>query len=194
MHFQSFEVVLSVILTSHISFGFLLSGPTQRGQVNAKTATSDSCRALARAGDCGFWDCFEQRFPCGSNGYAQAYGGKYCKRLKASTDKFTPEGNEFIRKEAICQMDNLLQKYYDQPSINCRNYYDDAFVKMGACYAQSGYCDVVVDNFDGFMKTFDRRDFLNLKLEKQVIGAARQCGGDVINGLVNDYVNSDLSG
>jgi len=51
-----------------------------------------------------------------------------------------------------------------------------------------------VDNFDGFMKTFDRKDFLNRKLEKQVIGAAEKCGGDVIKGLINDFRGSGLQG
>ena len=36
---------------------------------------------------------------------------------------------------------------------------------QGECYLESGYCDVVVNSrdFDGFMHTFDRNDFLNLK-------------------------------
>ena len=50
---------------------------------------SSDCVAKASSGDCSFYDCFEQRFQCGSHGYALAYGGKYCRRLEGARDIFT---------------------------------------------------------------------------------------------------------
>lgn len=50
---------------------------------------SSDCEALGASGNCSFYDCFEQRFQCGSHGYALAYGGKYCRRLEGARDAFT---------------------------------------------------------------------------------------------------------
>lgn len=40
------------------------------------------CTDWAHNGTCDFYDCFEQRFPCGSSGYALGYGGKYCRKFQ----------------------------------------------------------------------------------------------------------------
>nr|KAG5698626.1 hypothetical protein BaRGS_003140 [Batillaria attramentaria] len=84
--------------------------------------------------------------------------------------------------------------YYRQNTLNCKSFYDEAFVMMGQCYSESGYCDVVADNFDGFMQTFDKADFLNLKLVNQVLDAAKACGGDVEQTIINDFLQSGLGG
>ena len=51
--------------------------------VGATSAVNDTeCASLAASGNCSFYDiCIEAVTPCGSSGYAEGYGEKYCKRF-----------------------------------------------------------------------------------------------------------------
>ena len=53
------------------------------------------CANLAASGNCSFYNvCIEAVVPCGPNGYAQGYGGKYCERFG------DPEYNKLFNEKA----------------------------------------------------------------------------------------------
>lgn len=50
---------------------------------------NDNCTNMARSGDCGFYSqCVEKHIPCGPNGYALGYAGKYCVKFGKDADCF----------------------------------------------------------------------------------------------------------
>ncbi|CAC5385069.1 unnamed protein product [Mytilus coruscus] len=174
-----------------VSHGFLFNLNTHGGSktITAKTDVRPECIDWAHNGTCDFYDCFEQRFPCGSSGYALGYGGKYCRKFQQSQFRslFNTAGQVFLDKMSKCEMDAVLP-FYEQQSITCSTEYDLVFKHQEDCYIQSGYCDVVLDNFDGFLKTFDRADFLNFKLINQVLNAAKRCHVDISQAIISKYL------
>lgn len=52
----------------------------------------ESCQDMAVSGNCNFYSqCVEKRVPCGPNGYALGYGGKYCVKFGEYIDCFTQD-------------------------------------------------------------------------------------------------------
>lgn len=66
------------------------------GASSASPAHNTFCEGLALAGNCSFYSmCVEKRVPCGPNGYALGYGGKYCIKFTENADEFSKD----VRKE-----------------------------------------------------------------------------------------------
>lgn len=56
------------------------------------SSDTDSCEAMAVSGNCDFYSqCVEKRVPCGPDGYALGYGGKYCIKFGQDIDCFNDE-------------------------------------------------------------------------------------------------------
>lgn len=50
---------------------------------------NDNCTSMARSGDCDFYSqCVEKHIPCGPDGYALGYAGKYCVKFGKYADCF----------------------------------------------------------------------------------------------------------
>lgn len=56
------------------------------------TGQATDCASLAANGDCTFYtECVEGRIPCGSSGYALAYGNHFCNAFGELSDSFNAE-------------------------------------------------------------------------------------------------------
>ncbi|KAK7097296.1 uncharacterized protein [Littorina saxatilis] len=139
----------------------------------------DGCEAFGEAGSCEFFDCFEQRLPCGRDFYMQRYGNNYCNRFNTFMESFTEAGQEFLVNSQQCVTRRLLE-YYRRDYINCHDLEHDAIAMIGPCYMESGFCDIIGDNTEQFIEVFEFNDLFgsgSAKLWRELLGLARQCGG-----------------
>ena len=73
-------------LTEVLSLSLLLSLTAAFSLINK------TCEQWASQGNCSFYPkCVEKRIPCGPDGYALGYAGKYCVRFTEAIPKFTLE-------------------------------------------------------------------------------------------------------
>jgi len=49
------------------------------------------CSYLAETGNCEFYNCVDNAFPCGDDGYAVGYGHRYCNKFTEHYGKFTSD-------------------------------------------------------------------------------------------------------
>ncbi|PVD35234.1 hypothetical protein C0Q70_06515 [Pomacea canaliculata] len=138
---------------------------------NERTATADgrpvdsACVAHGQSGNCEFFNCFEQRLPCGREFYMQRYGNFYCNRFQTFMPSFTAAGQEFLRNTQQCMNQRLLDTY-SRDYVNCHNLEHDAVAAVGDCYRRHGFCDIIGDNAQ--------------QLWREILGLARHCGGQAL--------------
>ena len=66
------------------------------GAFSAAIDHNTFCEGLALAGNCSFYSlCMEKRVPCGPDGYALGYAGKYCVKFTENLNEFTKD----VRRE-----------------------------------------------------------------------------------------------
>lgn len=62
------------------------------GALGAALDDSTFCEELAHTGNCSFYPlCVEKRVPCGPNGYALGYAGKYCVKFSENIEEFSED-------------------------------------------------------------------------------------------------------
>ncbi|KAK7500659.1 hypothetical protein BaRGS_00008234 [Batillaria attramentaria] len=142
----------------------------------------DTCEAYGEAGSCEFFDCFEQRLPCGRDFYMQRFGNHYCNRFESNMESFTEAGQEFLVNSRQCVTRRLLE-YYRRDYVNCHDLEHDAIDMIGPCYTENGFCEIIGDNAEQFLNVFDISDLFDAgagKLWRELLGLARHCGGQAL--------------
>ncbi|XP_025088642.1 uncharacterized protein LOC112560798 [Pomacea canaliculata] len=178
---------------------------TAQTHATAKGKPVDSqCVAHGEAGRCDFYKCFEDRLPCGEQGYMIKYGQPYCARFERVYTAFSPQGQDFINGTSQCLTRGLLHLYRTD-TVDCHRLSHDAFDLISSCYSANGFCDVVKENAAVFADVFQARHlFMHgaLKIWKEIMEIIYQCNPDQIHkfasfaiGISNRLWNSgDSSG
>lgn len=66
-------------------------------------STSFPLILACESGDsCSFYGCLESFIPCEEEGYAVAYGGKYCQIFKDMSPTMSPLGQDWTREIRKC--------------------------------------------------------------------------------------------
>ncbi|KAJ6643668.1 hypothetical protein Bhyg_08632 [Pseudolycoriella hygida] len=87
--------------------------------------------------DCSFYsDCLEAAVPCGTNGYAIAYGLKYCQKFEKNIARFSLPGREWVRSTAQCLQNALLPVVNGEKVLTCNEIRNYAFSSHSKCYTQ----------------------------------------------------------
>lgn len=101
--------------------------------------SASSCRT-PRPRSCHFYSaCLETRQPCGSEGYAIAYGERYCYAFKNA--RFSAKGEAWRDGVMLCLQEELVPKLSpgEPPgALACDELGDFAFASHPACYTQPG--------------------------------------------------------
>ncbi|KAK7450690.1 hypothetical protein BaRGS_00035364 [Batillaria attramentaria] len=162
----------------------------------ANTASADDkpvdpdCEAHGEAGRCEFYQCFEERFPCGKDGYMAKFGTPFCARFERVYGAFTPKGQEFVNGTARCLTRGLLQ-YYKQDKVDCHRLSHDAFDLVSSCYASNGFCDVAEENAAVFTDVFQPKYLFKsgaLKIWKEIMELMYHCNPDKVHNLATTVV------
>lgn len=125
----------------------LLSSNTATSSLLATSAVSDSVVAACPIPDLDsiadnvstFYNCVEEIFNCGENGYPLGIGVKYSDKFYFETrPKLSAQGQLWIDKTLIC----LQQEFRDRitSEASCDEVKELALRHHPDCYVQSGFC------------------------------------------------------
>merc|ERR1711976_22404 len=84
-------VVLFVVMFAGCTNAWFFSfGRNEETTATAqRRPVDDTCESFGEAGTCAFFNCFEQRLPCGHDWYIMRFGNKYCNRFESRMETFT---------------------------------------------------------------------------------------------------------
>ncbi|XP_059161330.1 stanniocalcin-2-like [Physella acuta] len=173
---ELFRLMVAVIGVSVASAFFFRSG--------TPVATADdreveeSCLALADAGSCDFYTCFERRLPCGREWYILKTGHYYCNKMQRHKNSFTPEGQTFIDDAQRC-LTQSLKEVYRREYIDCHTLEHQAIESISTCFIENDFCDVLQANADKFFRVYEFSDLFTQgagKVWRQIVSLATRCG------------------
>ncbi|KAH9120612.1 hypothetical protein LEN26_008647 [Aphanomyces euteiches] len=102
---------------------------------------------------CGFYfECLDVAHPCGSTGYAQSFGGKYCE-LFDKMDWFS------LKRKLVTLLNN--------PSLSCANIHSFAFDSHPSCYTTDNangisVCDLPVTDWFSLLRVIGLKTLIQL--------------------------------
>lgn len=148
-----------------------------------QTATSDdreveqTCLDKADAGDCGFYECFERRLPCGRDGYMVRHGQYYCNKMEREKPTFSEEGQNFLDDAKRCMMQRL-KEHYQREYTDCHDLEHDAIGSISDCFEDFAFCNVFRDESAKFWNIFEFSDLFRRgagKIWREIFALTRQC-------------------
>jgi len=166
-------LLLVVLVASQSADAWWFSDPEPTIRQAAAGFDQSCLDAVATEGSCAFFDCFEQRFPCGEDFYVEKFGKKYCQRFAQATNNFNAIGQEFLVNSQRCIMGRIAE-HYGNASVNCDRLDDLAIASTYPCYHDNGFCNVIDDNTAAFLDIFDFSDAFALR--NQLTSLAGTCG------------------
>nr|XP_006823442.1 PREDICTED: uncharacterized protein LOC102809202 [Saccoglossus kowalevskii] len=113
--------------------------------INSKSSSGDSCEDLATGGNCAFFDCFENRFPCDPSGFALSFGKVYCEQENKYKKYLKATGGISIQSVQDCVM-NAMWIEYQKDENTCKGIELTMIAAYRDCYDQYLDCDFVRDN------------------------------------------------
>ena len=142
------QVVLVLFCVAlHTSSAFLsyFLGPRKTPAVGPIDA---DCVSKALDVNCSFYQCFNERHPCGdSENYAVNYGWRFCSRFDAHRNRLTAEGQRWLKAARNCSMVKIL-KHYRENAISCSAVQENMREAHADCESTHGLCRgrLIADN------------------------------------------------
>jgi hypothetical protein len=151
--------------------------------------TAASCQHPVEL-NCAFYaGCLERTLPCGNDGYALAFGEKYCTAFRSS--HFTPAGERWMAGVMHCLQEELvpvLPSRFAQSAADagtCKSTFDTAFASHPRCYAaeDNSICFLPVEDLVAITKTIGLEELFTRRTSAQVLSTAALCLGQVTSRL-----------
>lgn len=180
------------VITFCLAFanGFLFDrrDPDEIKQIAQKDVLSD-CLQQSTNGDCNFYTCIENRFPCGRDGYASRFGRYYCQRIKNNINSLNAGGRVWANATLKCQT-QALKTLYQSAAQSCRAIYNAGFDAMHQCFIENKFCDINWDNRDAIWEIFDATD-LNpgSTASRKMWGQVLKVSGSCISQKANQFAD-----
>lgn len=133
--------------------------------INPVQDVSPTCMQQAAEGSCAFYDCFEQRYPCGNCGFNKHYSTYDCEKFYQPVyyNQFNELGKRWIRATGNCLITTLKQ-FYTQDTVRCRMVKTTMMDHVSTCYlhnaANISFCDIFWDNRDALMGVYEAESVL----------------------------------
>ncbi|KAJ3312153.1 hypothetical protein HDU76_002955 [Blyttiomyces sp. JEL0837] len=89
-----------------------------------------------------YFNCLDVAYPCGPDGYAQGYGGKFCRAFQKNANTLSDKAQQWMWSVMTCLQTSLVPKLGQE--MTCQAIHDFAFSTHTACYTQTGnsICDL----------------------------------------------------
>lgn len=147
--------------------------------------TDPACEQKSREGSCDFYQCFDNRRSCGTDGYALGYGKKYCNRFGDFYNDFTSDGQAMIDCVRKCLTKALLNQYSSGQASGggCDQIKNIAFDSHVDCYYNCNFCNVYANNKIALYHVYEVNDFFSTLALKQVVTVGAKCGGDLLHNI-----------
>lgn len=113
--------------------------PTRDGVCRAGATYPDAAACGAPVDDdCSFYRaCLEAGRPCGSAGYALAFGERLCHTFVARREEFSPVGQAWLRGVRTCLQRSLVPVARER-DLTCAALEDAAYASHAGCYTTPG--------------------------------------------------------
>ncbi|KAJ3102398.1 hypothetical protein HDU97_000605 [Phlyctochytrium planicorne] len=133
-----------------------------------------------------YFDCLDKAHPCGADGYAQSYGGKFCRRFKENAPLFSEIGQKWLWNVMSCLQGHLIPTL-GNANATCDAIRKDAFKSHAGCYLNTGIsiCDIPILDWLHLVKTVG---FPTL-IEIDTLSMEVQVGGKCAIGYLKDVLN-----
>jgi hypothetical protein len=153
----------------------------------------------APVGNCSFYTtCVEAVLPCGPNGYAIGYGGRFCQMFTDTLASYSTRGQTWVTNVRMCLQRALVSEVatvMNGTSLSCTEIQDYAFTSHVACYTDPlangdislSVCTLPITDWITLLWTI--RSSIVQEFRRtidQAIGALRVCGTQWLPGLQNE--------
>lgn len=185
MYFRA--LLLPLLLSSCEGFWFLSNDRTQTATANDRPVDS-TCLANIATGNCAFYTCFEQRLPCGREGYITRHGAYYCNRMAGAKSTFDAQGQAFLDNAQRCMM-TRLREYYSKDYFDCHDMEHEAVANVTACFLENDFCTVFRANHQKFWNVFELRDLFSTganKIWHAVMNLSVRCSQEFFSHSINN--------
>ncbi|XP_052277749.1 uncharacterized protein LOC127876478 [Dreissena polymorpha] len=172
--------------------------------VKPREGVTDECLQMAARGDCGFYQCLERRFQCGSEGYALKIGYHLCNKSDEIHSRFTAQGQRYMEGSKVC-ITNALLPVYKQNSIRCDDVMSEGARAMRTCsyeeFAGMDACTFIRGNMDAYNDMLGTDEISRLmsmgspRLLARIFIDGARCGATIaterfqsVAGSLNDFM------
>ncbi|MGO1500977.1 MAG: eCIS core domain-containing protein [Marinobacter sp.] len=119
--------------------------------------------------NCQFYLCRDRKYPCGSRGYYQGYGHKYCQRFsQQARPQMTTAGREWIDCTLRCLQVHIGNNIPE--NTPCDEVRRSAFDSHAGCYVQCGVCSLSPGDHTRLLDTIDSEDIDYSQVLETVVG------------------------
>jgi hypothetical protein len=134
---------------------------------------------------CAFYrSCVDATVPCGSTGYAFAYGEKNCNRFQNNINMFSAGGQQWVWGVMTCLQGALRSAVtFD---ATCTSIRDAAFASHAPCYVSNGVCPFVgILNWSDYLSIFATigDDLAQMESIKQELQTAAGCAAKTVSAV-----------
>jgi len=160
---------------------------------------SQECLNHAAWGTCRFYECLEERFPCGHRGYAYRVGLHFCRKITSKYDQLNESGLRWINGTARC-LTEKLSPLYSSPFLRCGDIRDTGASAMVECNERvetdgSDFCWFVRENAEFYREVFGGSELgriisLGPRVVAKVITEAITCGASTIRDRTSMFTSS----
>ncbi len=151
--------------------------------------TASSCAAPLEL-NCAFYaGCLERSIPCGNDGYALAFGEKYCTAFRSA--RLSPAGARWMAGVMHCLQEELVSelpgRFAQSPAgaATCKATFDVAFASHPRCYAaeDNSICFLPVADLFAITHTIGLEELFTRRTSSQVLSTAAMCVGQITSRL-----------
>ncbi|CAI9725099.1 XP_014780118.1PREDICTED: uncharacterized protein LOC106876191 [Octopus vulgaris] len=168
--------------------------PSEEASIKRIGEINNKCLHSSEIGDCSFYSCIEQRFPCGRKGYTIRFGSYYCPRVKSFFREFNAEGRVWINNTIRCHIAGM-RAIYEAEKASCNQIVSKAFQLQEQCFINNGFCKVGWENRGTLLKIFNAGDMsptasLSKQIWKNIGKIAGKCFSEKASELtkwINDH-------
>ncbi|GFO19596.1 stanniocalcin-like protein [Plakobranchus ocellatus] len=186
--------LLILAVLANASYAFLFTRTTPVAQAEGREV-DETCLARAAEGDCEFYNCFEQRLPCGRDYYMLRQGHYYCNKMNTRKHLFTPAGQQFIENVQQCLM-GPLQEIYTREFIDCHTLEHEAVAAIAPCFNEHNFCDTLETDSEEFFRVYEIGDLFTrgaTKIWRAIFQIAGNCGTQMAREFTSDTSESLMS-
>ncbi|XP_045203724.1 uncharacterized protein LOC123556806 [Mercenaria mercenaria] len=153
--------------------------------ISPTAEVTGECRRLAGWGQCAFYDCLEDRFTCGDDGYTLKISKHFCSKIDRNFGTFDDIGQLWLNRTSICLLSYMLP-IYEQDSTTCSAIKDAGITAILNCNAEvvdgTDFCGFVQTNGDAYSALMGRDEILlmaqlgNPRVIGSMVSQAVHCG------------------
>lgn len=111
--------------------------------LNTNLALAQNQNCQPKPANCQFYQCAEQQFRCGTNGYFQKFAGPYCNYFFNETyNKVSASTQKWLVDVAYCLQTAVEKSIQNNPQISCNKIRSKAIQSHSECYVKTGFCQL----------------------------------------------------